>query len=80
MSYCSEKASGQEQIGPQLKFFWPGHRSVQGERVVMLLTVLLSCLEEGTVHSWTHTHTQTHTQALMKTCFCMSTNTFMCTT
>lgn len=50
----------------------------EGERVVMLLTVLLSCLEEGTVHS--RTHTPTHTQALRKTFVYMSANTSTCTT
>lgn len=48
------------QTGPQLTFFWSGHRPVLGERVVMLLNVLLSCLEEGAVHSRTHTHSHSH--------------------
>lgn len=62
-----KKVQEQDQIGPQLKLFWSGHRSVRGERVVMLLTVLLSCLEEGATHSRTHTHSHTYTHTLMGT-------------
>ncbi len=46
--------------------------------MVMLLTGLLSCLEEGAAHS--RTHTRTHTWALMKTFLYVSTNTFIRTT
>lgn len=48
-----------------LKFFRTDHCSYSGERVVKLLTVLLSCLKTGAAHSRTHSHMGTYENILV---------------